>query len=124
MTAVAPLAFDPRFLERCSACPGVLPAEGVRVCPSCGKVKVTPRYQDWPIHLQGFLTVKSVERRFIEGVPPQKTWEDLLVMVVAGQQYEGKLYRWATIPDECYTVVLKAADAWLAAGKPIPFLTN
>ena len=67
--------------------------------------------------------MKSVERKFVLGIPRQKVWEDLLTFTVAGQQYEGKLYRWAVDPDECYATLLQAADRWLAMGKPIPFLT-
>lgn len=123
-SAIAPAPeFTPRFVERCASCPGILPLDGPRVCPSCGRVKTTPRFDQWPIHLRGFLMMKAIERKFVPGMSRQKVWEDLLTGVVAGQHYQGKLYRWAVDPDDCYAPLLKAADAWLAAGKPIPFLT-
>lgn len=113
-----------RFVERCPACPGIIPSTGPRACDRCGRVRVTPRHQEWPLHLKGYLIFQAALRHFIPGISVQSVWEKLLTATIAGTQRDGQMYRHAVPADDVYGIVLKDADKWLADGKPISILND
>jgi hypothetical protein len=68
-------------MERCRVCLTVLPAPPApRVCTNCNRVKVTPRWTEWPRSLRTFLLIRYAERHhFPEWRSMQDSWELLLI---------------------------------------------
>jgi hypothetical protein len=108
----------------CQTCARVLPEEPPHICPNeaCHRVAV-PLVSTWSVDVKRWLVGRFVARYFApwKAATVQYRWERLLVSVVAGETWGGRMIGRVADPAECYAVAVKESEAWASAERPALF---
>lgn len=96
-------------------------AEAVDGCPRCSAPRPYPSHTTWPASLKRYLVAQLLVRTFLPWRPTQDVWEQLLrdglnaTATTAPGRFAGP---WT--PAHIYRAGLARAEAWTAAGAPVP----
>jgi hypothetical protein len=105
----------------CPSCRAILPETSPSVCPNsdCSRV-VCPPIDAWPRSLTRWLLQQQIASFFapFARMSRQRRYERLLVSVIAGRQWSGRIVPRAVDVADAYRVGMAEAEKWAEAGAP------
>jgi hypothetical protein len=105
----------------CKGCRAILPeaTDSPSICPACDRVTCPP-IDAWPRSLTRWLLQQQIASFFapFARMSRQRRYERLLVSVIAGKQWSGRIVPRAVDVADAWQVATSEAQRWEESGSP------